>query len=67
MVAKKLEISNKSKELSERFKKASDFQIDELDFFEELLEAGFSLEDIKESLPDKYKYSKNFMEEHGLM
>lgn len=67
MVAKKIQISSKSKELSERFRKASDFQTDELDFFEELLEAGFSLEDIKESLPDKYEYSKNFMEEHGLV
>lgn len=67
MVAKKLKMSNKTKDLSERFKKASELQMDELDFFTELLEAGYNLEDIKEDLPEKYEYSKNFMEEHGLI
>ena len=43
MVAEKLKMSNKTKDLSERFKKASELQMDELDFFTELLEAGYNL------------------------
>lgn len=54
-------------ELSARFENASESQIDELDFFMNLLETGFTLDDIKEYLPEKYEYSKNFMEEHGLI
>ena len=54
-------------ELGERFYLASEKQLDELDFFTDLLETGFTLDDIKENLPDKYEYSKQFLEEHGLI
>ena len=54
-------------ELSARFEHASEIQMDELDFFLDLLEIGITLEDIKENLPEKYEYSKKFMEEHGLI
>lgn len=56
-----------SSELEERFNLASEKQLDELDFFTDLLETGFTLDDIKENLPDKYEYSKQFLEEHGLI
>ena len=56
-----------SSELEARFQVASDKQLDELDFFMDLLETGFTLDDIKEHLPEKYEYSKKFMEEHGLI
>ena len=39
--------------------------IDELDFFTEVLECGFTIEDFKEL--GNYDYAKQFMEEHGLV
>lgn len=54
-------------ELDARFTYASENDIDELDFFRDLLETGFTLDDIKENLPDRYEYSKEFLEEHGLI
>lgn len=54
-------------ELYERFKDAANNQQDELDFFMELMENGIALQDIKKFLPEKYKYSKKFMQEHGLI
>lgn len=54
-------------ELSARFEHACDIQMDELDFFMDLLDVGYTLEDIKNFCPDKYEYSKSFMEEHGLI
>ena len=54
-------------ELEARFENASESQMDELDFFMNLLETGFTLDDIKKYLPEKYEYSKNFMKEHGLI
>ena len=54
-------------ELDARFTKASEECLDELDFFTDLIETGFTLEDIKENLPEKYEYSKQFLEEHGLI
>ena len=54
-------------ELYERFKDAANNQLDELDFFMELMENGITLQDIKKFLPEKYKYSKKFMQEHGLI
>ena len=58
---------NLGSELYERFNFASENQLDELDFFTDLIETGFTLDDIKENLPDKYEYSKQFLEEHGLI
>jgi hypothetical protein len=55
------------KELSIMFTRAAELQADELDFFIELLEEGVTLDDIKKFAPDKYAYSKQFMEEHGLI
>lgn len=54
-------------EISARFANASEIQIDELDFFFDLLDMGITLEDIRLYCPDKYEYSKSFMEEHGLI
>lgn len=54
-------------ELSVRFDSAQDEQVNELDFFMDLFESGFTLDDIRENLPERYEYSKNFCEEHGLM
>lgn len=54
-------------ELEARFKKACNEQLDELVFFTDLIETGFTLEDIKENLPEKYEYSKSFCEGHGLV
>lgn len=53
-------------EVAAKFVKASEDQIDELDFFLELRDAGITLELIREYYPEKYDYSKSFMEEHGL-
>lgn len=53
-------------EIAAKFVKASEDQIDELDFFLELRDAGITLELIREYYPEKYDYSKSFMEEHGL-
>lgn len=58
---------NLEKEISDRFENASENQMDELDFFMDLLDSGITLEDIKIYCPDKYEYSKLFMEEHGLL
>lgn len=54
-------------EISARFANASEIQIDELDFFLDLLDMGITLEDIRLYCQDKYEYSKSFMEEHGLI
>ena len=54
-------------EISARFENATESQLDELDFFMDLLETGITLDDIKTYYPEKYEYSKNFMEEHGLI
>lgn len=40
---------------------------DELDFFMDLIETGFTLEDIEENVPEFYDYAKGFLEEHGLI
>lgn len=53
-------------EIAAKFEKASEDQIDELDFFLELMDAGITLELIRKYYPEKYDYSKSFMEEHGL-
>ena len=56
-----------SVELEARFETAmDDYEDNELDFFLDLLDIGFTLADIKKNLPEYYEYSKNFMEEHGL-
>lgn len=54
-------------EISARFANANEIQIDELDFFLDLLDMGITLEDIRECCIEHYKYSKKFMEEHGLI
>lgn len=56
-----------SAELSARFEDAAERQLDELDFFINLLDDGYTLEDIKENLPERYEYSRNFCSEHGLI
>lgn len=51
--------------LKEMMKNAIENNVDELDFFIEVLEKGFTLEDFKEI--GHYDYAKKFMEEHGLV
>lgn len=59
--------SDLSSELEARFEYALEHQLDELDFFMDLLDTGFVLDDIEEYLPEQYEYSKKFMKEHGLI
>ena len=54
-------------EIAARFEKAAEEQMDELDFFMDLMDTGITLDDIKECCPDRYEYSKAFMVEHGLV
>lgn len=57
-----------SSELNDRFQYASANLLDELDFFTELFETGFTIDDLREHLDkDKFEYVKNFTEEHGLI
>lgn len=54
-------------ELSVRYEKAAEDQVDELDFYTGLIEQGFTLDDIKENVPEFYDGAKSFCEEHGLV
>lgn len=54
-------------EISARFQRASEIQMDELDFFMDLFDMGITLADIELYYPERYEYSKRFMEEHGLI
>ena len=54
-------------ELSARYENAIDYYGDELSFYSDLLDDGFTLEDIKENLPEEYEHTKQFIEEHGLI
>ena len=56
-----------SSELDERYRCAGEVFDSELDFYMDLLDTGFTLEDIKENLPDVYESTKMFCEEHGLV
>lgn len=48
------------------FQYANATGMDELDFFMKLLKIGFTLEDIKKYVPERYEYAHKFMTEHGL-
>lgn len=54
-------------EISARFENACKTQMDEIDFFMDLLETGITLSDIELYCPEKYEYSKAFMKDHGLI
>ena len=54
-------------DLAARFTRAGEEQEDELDFFLDLMESGVTLEDIRRCLPERYEYSREFCEEHGLV
>lgn len=58
---------NMTEELSAQFEHAAEEDLDETDFFMDILEMGFTLDHIKQYLPERYEYSKNYMEEHGLI
>lgn len=60
-------MENKKKELEARFVTAALEQMDELDFFMEFLEDGYTLQDIMKYIPEKYEYARNFMANHGLL
>ena len=53
-------------ELYARFERVENGEITELEYFTDLVETGITLEDIQVNMPEKYEYSKLFMEEHGL-
>lgn len=54
-------------EISARFQRANEIQMDELDFFMDLFDMGITLADIELYYLERYEYSKRFMEEHGLI
>lgn len=55
-------------ELRSQYEIAAETQRDELDFFTEMVDRGFTLTDFCFALSnDQYLYAKNFMEEHGLI
>lgn len=60
-------VDDLSVKLSLLFEQASKKGDDELDFFLDLIEKGFTLNDIKTHLPNKFEYAKLFMKEHGLI
>lgn len=51
--------------LKDLMKNAIEENTDELDFFMEVVEQGFTLKDFKKI--GHYDYAKEFMEEHGLI
>jgi hypothetical protein len=54
-------------EISARFENADKIADTELGFFEDLLEIGITLDDIKQYYPEKYEYSKEFMINNNLI
>lgn len=55
-------------ELKAQYEHAAETQRDELEFFEEMLDVGFTIEDFEKALTsDQFAYAKTFMEEHGLL
>lgn len=54
--------------LCEYYKRAAAEQQDELDFFTEMLDRGFTVSDFYYALPEEeFQHARNFMEEHGLI
>ena len=58
---------NIKEELTEMFNKALNVFESEVDFFIDLLESGFTLDDIQKELPEKYEYSKRTLKNYGLI
>jgi len=59
---------NVSNMLCEYYKRAAAEQQDELDFFTEMLDRGFTVSDFYYALPEEeFQHARNFMEEHGLI
>lgn len=55
-------------ELRACYEEASEMQEDELEFFSDMLNRGFTLSDFRTALKeDTFQYAKKFMEEHGLI
>lgn len=53
-------------ELDARFEELLGNAMTEQEFFIDLVDTGFHLEDIKTYLPEKYEYSKEVTEKYGL-
>lgn len=53
-------------ELDARFEGLLGKKMTEQEFFTDLVDTGFHLEDIKTYLPEKYEYSKEVTEKYGL-
>lgn len=55
-------------ELEERFRNAAENQLDELDFYMDLLEIGITIEHVRCYMGEKTaKHMEEFCEEHGLV
>ena len=55
-------------ELEARFKYASEFQMDELDFYMDLLEVGIDIEMVQKYMGEEIaSHMREFCEEHGLI
>ena len=58
---------NLKEELSTRFEKAEEEQLDELDFYTDLLEIGITVDMVRKYMSDKHAdIMEKFCEEHGL-
>lgn len=50
------------------YERAAAEQQDELDFFTEMLDRGFTISDFYYALPEEeFRHARDFMEEHGLI
>ena len=55
-------------ELEERFRNAAENQLDELDFYMDLLEIGITVEHVRRYMGEEAaKHMEEFCEEHGLV
>lgn len=55
-------------ELEAQFKHASETQMDELDFYMELVDRGFTMDDIRKYMGEETaRHTQKFCEEHGLI
>ena len=52
--------------IEKMFQQAADWQIDDLDFYMDFLESGYTLSDLEYNT-GRYLYSKRFMLDHGLL
>ena len=54
-------------ELGARFEALDEKEFEEEYFYRDLIDTGFTLEDIKENIPDRYEEIRGKLKEYGLM